>query len=122
MDYGFRALIAPSFSDIFQRNCIVNGLLPVQLPESEVFKLLDFVRQDPECCQLEVNLETGQIRFLGVIQDPIAFSMKANERDQLLLGLDAVDLTLSRIGDEIAAFEARDQVLRPWLHEEKNVH
>lgn len=116
MDYGIRALIAPGFGDIFQRNCIANGLLPVQISEGEAEALADFAGQNPIRHQLEINLETESIRLLGTMNKPIPFSMDADDRERLLRGLDPVDLTLESIGNEIAAFEARDETQRPWLH------
>ena len=114
-DYGFRALIAPSFGVIFWRNCINNGLLPAQVSEACAAQLAEQVAQSPLECPLEVDLETQQIT--SPIGAPVAFTIEASAKHQLLHGLDPVDLTLETIGDDILAFEQKDRKNRPWLHQ-----
>jgi len=107
-DYGFRAVIAPSFSDIFRGNCYQNGMLPVQLPEETVRELMDRAKARPGC-KVTVDLEAQRV----TLDDgyTVAFEMDPFRRDCLLKGLDDIGLTLQH-EPEIAAFEAR----RPaWL-------
>lgn len=109
--YGFRAVIASSFADIFFNNCFKNGLLPIVLPESVIGKLFDEV-QAFVGYQLTVDLE----RQLVVKPDgaEIAFDVQPFRKHCLLGGLDDIGLTL-RHQDEIKAFEARRLASKPWL-------
>lgn len=108
MDYGFRAIIAPSFADIFYNNCFQNGLLPVRLPEETVAQLLRIAEERPGY-RLTVDLEAQ------TVSDDEGFSATFEidpfRRHCLLHGLDDIGLTLQHEAD-IAAFEKR----RPtWL-------
>ena len=109
--YGFRALIAPSFADIFFNNCFKNGLLPIVLPEATVSRLFDAVAAFPGYA-LTIDLERQ------VIVEPdgqeIAFDVQPFRKYCLLNGLDDIGLTL-RHKDKIAAFEARRLATKPWL-------
>jgi 3-isopropylmalate/(R)-2-methylmalate dehydratase small subunit len=106
-DYGVRAVIAPSFGDIFAQNALKVGLLPVRLPEAVVTRWIDAAQEVPGTVAV-VNLEQGYVEMLGE-RHPIEIDAEARRR--LLGGLDEVALTLDRDA-EIAAFEAR----RPgWL-------
>jgi 3-isopropylmalate/(R)-2-methylmalate dehydratase small subunit len=99
-DYGFGAVIAPSFADIFKNNCAKIGLLAVELPEESVQKLLDAVRDDPES-QVSVDLEGRVVKGPG-FEEPFAFDNFARHR--LLNGLDDIGLTLTH-EDELERFE-----------------
>ena len=109
--FGFRALIAPSYADIFYNNCFKNGLLPIKLPESEVAKLFDeaaaFVGY-----ALTIDLE----RQVVVKPDgsTIGFEVEAFRKYCLLGGFDDIGLTL-RHADKIRAFEAERLLTKPWL-------
>ncbi len=94
-DYGFGAVIAPSFADIFKNNCAKIGLLAVELPEESVKELLETVREDPEA-QVSVDLEGRVVKGLG-FEEPFAFDNFARYR--LLNGLDDIALTLSHEED-----------------------
>ena len=99
-DAGFRAIIAPSFADIFRTNCLKIGLLPVELPEGRVRQLLDLVEEDPS---LEIVVDLEQLRVNGPgLSEP--FSIPAFARECLLNGWDEVALTL-RHEPDIAAYE-----------------
>jgi 3-isopropylmalate/(R)-2-methylmalate dehydratase small subunit len=100
-DYGFRAIIAPSFADIFQNNCTKIGLLPVELRDESVRALLDAVLDDPATL-IEVDLASLAVRARGI--DEI-FDMEEYTRWRLMQGLDDVGLTL-RSAQAIDAFEA----------------
>jgi 3-isopropylmalate/(R)-2-methylmalate dehydratase small subunit len=99
-DYGFGAIIAPSFADIFKNNCAKIGLLAVELPEGTVKKLLEAVRQDPEA-GLTVDLEERTVTGPGV---EATFEIDDFTRHRLLNGLDDIGLTLTH-EDELEAFE-----------------
>ena len=94
-DYGFGAVIAPSFADIFKNNCAKIGLLAVELPEEAVQKLLDTVREDPEA-GISVDLEGRVVKGPG-FEEPFAFDNFARYR--LLNGLDDISLTLAHEAD-----------------------
>ena len=102
-DFGFRAIIAPSFADIFYANCIQNGLLPVVLSEAAVAELFDRCAAS-EGYQLTVDLEASTVRDGSGFQ--AGFAMEDYQRDMLLQGLDEIGRTLL---DEprITAFEFR---------------
>jgi len=102
-DFGFRAIIAPSFADIFYANCIQNGLLPVVLPEATVAELFDRCAATAGY-QLTVDLEAGSVRDGSGFK--AGFAMEDYQRDMLLRGLDEIGRTLL---DEprITAFELR---------------
>ena len=99
-DYGFGAIIAPSFADIFKNNCAKIGLLAVELPEEAVKKLLEAVGEDPGA-EITVDLEERTVMGPGVEED---FEIDDFTRHRLLNGLDDIGLTLTR-EDELEAFE-----------------
>jgi 3-isopropylmalate/(R)-2-methylmalate dehydratase small subunit len=99
-DYGFGAVIAASFADIFKNNCAKIGLLAVELPEEAVQKLLDTVREDPEA-EISVDLEGRVVKGPG-FEEPFGFDSFARYR--LLNGLDDIGLTLTH-EDELEEFE-----------------
>jgi 3-isopropylmalate/(R)-2-methylmalate dehydratase small subunit len=94
-DYGFRAIVAPSFADIFFSNCTKIGLLPVQLPEADVRALM-------EAGEAEVDLEALEVRFDG---RAVAFELEAERRQRLLDGADDIAVTLLQ-DEAIRAYEA----------------
>jgi 3-isopropylmalate/(R)-2-methylmalate dehydratase small subunit len=99
-DYGFGAVIAESFADIFKNNCAKIGLLAVELPEDAVHKLLEAVRSDPEA-EVSVDLEGRVVKGPG-IEEPFTFDNFARYR--LLNGLDDIGLTLTH-EDDLEEFE-----------------
>ena len=106
-DAGFRVVIAPSFADIFRSNCLKIGLLPVELPERSVRRLLELAEEDPATA-VTVDLEAQTVSAAGLSE---RFEIDPFARECLLQGWDTVALTL-RQEDAIAAYEAgRD----PWL-------
>ena len=109
--FGFRAIIAPSFADIFFSNCFKNGLLPIALPESVVAQLFDEVFAFPGY-QLTVDLP----RQVVVKPDgtEIAFDVQPFRKYCLLNGFDDIGLTL-RQKDKIQTFEAERLARMPWL-------
>ncbi len=109
--YGFRALIAPSYADIFYNNCFKNGLLPIVLPEAEVGRLFDeaaaFVGY-----RLTIDLE----RQVVVKPDggELAFDVQPFRKYCLINGFDDIALTL-RHADKIKTFETERLLRKPWL-------
>ncbi len=99
-DYGFGAVIAPSFADIFKNNCAKIGLLAVELSEEAVQELLDTVREDPEA-EITVDLEGRVVQGPGFEE---LFAFDNFTRYRLLNGLDDIGLTLTH-EDELEAFE-----------------
>lgn len=100
-DYGFRAIIAPSFADIFANNCLKNGLLPVELEEPQVATILQRAREF-ESYKLTVDLEQRVVTDADDFSAP--FAIDGFQRDCLMAGLDEVGLTLQYEAD-IEAFE-----------------
>jgi 3-isopropylmalate/(R)-2-methylmalate dehydratase small subunit len=107
-DLGIRAVIAPSFSDIFAGNAFKNGILTVALPREAVDRLLAVAESDPITVDLDSQMVTTPF------QDRFAFAIDPFRRDCLLNGLDEVGLTLA-MDAEIAAYEARRAAELPWL-------
>ena len=110
--YGFRALIAPSFADIFFNNCFKNGLLPIQLPEAQVAQLFDEVHAFPGY-QLTIDLERQVVIRADGTELP--FEIQSFRKFCLLGGFDDIALTL-RHADKIKAFEAERMASKPWLN------
>lgn len=109
--YGFRALIAPSFADIFFNNCFKNGLLPIVLPEATVAKLFDEVLAFPGY-ELTVDLERQVV--VKPQGEEIPFEVQGFRKYCLLNGFDDIGLTLLK-SDKIQAFEAQRLATKPWL-------
>mgnify|MGYP002742937004 FL=1 len=109
--YGFRALIAPSYADIFFNNCYKNGLLPIVQPEEVVSQLFAEVAATPGY-RLTIDLERQ--RIVKPDGSEIAFDVQPFRKYCLLGGLDDIGLTL-RHQDDIRAFEARRLAAKPWL-------
>ena len=109
--YGFRAIIAPSYADIFFNNSFKNGLLPIVLDEAHVDKLFDEVAAFPGY-SLTIDLERQVI--VKAQGDELPFDVQAFRKYCLLNGLDDIGLTL-RHADEIRAFEDRRKLEQPWL-------
>jgi 3-isopropylmalate/(R)-2-methylmalate dehydratase small subunit len=111
-DYGFRALIAPSYADIFFNNCYKNGLLPIVLPESALDRLFDAVRAFPDFT-LTVDLERQTVASAdGSLS--FGFDVEPFRKHCLLNGLHDIGLTLQH-ADAIRAFEAKRLAEQPWL-------
>ena len=106
-DFGYKAIIAPSFADIFRGNCYKTGLLAITLPDSQVRHLMDLVAEDPTV-KVVVDLESQEVRGDGF---EYRFDIDPFAREMLLQGLDDISL-IERLDADIAAFESR----RPaWL-------
>ena len=110
-DYGFRAVIGPSFADIFFNNCFKNGLLPIVLKESIVGKLFSEVEEN-EGYELTVDLPRQVVVTPSGEEFP--FDVDKFGKDCLLEGLDEIGLTLND-SDTIRAYEAAREKDTPWL-------
>jgi 3-isopropylmalate/(R)-2-methylmalate dehydratase small subunit len=108
LDMGVKAVIAPSFSDIFAGNAFKNGILTVALPQEAVDRLMEVAETDPITIDLEHQTVTTPF------QDRFTFEIDPFRKHCLLNGLDEVALTLSR-EKQIAAYEARLDAEQPWV-------
>ena len=109
--YGFRALIAPSYADIFFNNCFKNGLLPIVLPEAVVAQLFDEVAAFPGY-QLTIDLDRQVV--VKPQGEEIPFEVQAFRKYCLMNGLDDIGLTL-RHRDKISSYESQRLANKPWL-------
>jgi 3-isopropylmalate/(R)-2-methylmalate dehydratase small subunit len=109
--YGFRAIIAPSYADIFFNNCFKNGLLPIVLPEAQVSQLFDEVNAFPG---YELTIDLDRQVVVKPQGDPLPFDVQPFRKFCLLNGFDDIGLTL-RQSDKIKAFEAERLAQKPWL-------
>ena len=111
MEYGFRAVIAPSFADIFHSNCYKNGLLPIVLEEEIVDELFEFSSGE-QALTISINLPEEEIELSDGRR--IGFRVDATRKNSLVKGLDDIGLTLAHQSD-IEAFEAKHRTAMPWL-------
>ncbi len=108
LDMGIRAVIAPSFSDIFAGNAFKNGILTVALPQEQVDRLLEVAKTDPISIDLDAQSVTTPF------QDRFTFEIDPFRKHCLTEGLDEVGLTLTR-DDAITRYENRLTADKPWL-------
>lgn len=110
-DFGFKAMIAPSFGDIFKANCLQNGLLPIVLPEAVVEELSEHLAKSPGG-KVSIDLQAQTV----VTPDGVEhhFDIEPSRKEQLVKGLDDIGITLEQ-SDAIAAFEKRYHDRLPWL-------
>lgn len=109
--YGFKAVIAPSFADIFFNNCFKNGLLPIVLPEEQVAKLMADIDATPGY-RLTIDLESQTV--IAPDGESYPFNIDAFRKHCLQNGLDDIGLTLQQ-ADKIRDYEARHIASQPWL-------
>jgi 3-isopropylmalate/(R)-2-methylmalate dehydratase small subunit len=109
--FGFRAIIAPSYADIFFNNSFKNGLLPIVLTEAQVDQLFNEAQAFPGY-QLTIDLERQ--RVIKPSGEELPFEVQAFRKYCLLNGFDDIGLTL-RYADKIKAFEAERLSTKPWL-------
>lgn len=110
-DFGIRALIAPSFADIFRNNCYKNGLLPIVLDTGIVDRLFAEVFATPGY-RLSISLAEQKVKTPS--GDQFDFDLDSDHKTRLLQGLDDIGLTL-RHADAIRAYEQARRVREPWL-------
>jgi 3-isopropylmalate/(R)-2-methylmalate dehydratase small subunit len=111
MDFGFRAIVAPSYADIFFNNCFKNGLLPIVLPGAVVDLLFHEVLAQPG---YRLTVDLPQQVVLTPDGKSHAFAIDAFRKHCLVNGLDEIGLTLAH-ADEIKAFESKRRAEQPWL-------
>jgi 3-isopropylmalate/(R)-2-methylmalate dehydratase small subunit len=113
--YGFKAVIAPSFADIFFNNCFKNGLLPIVLPEETVERLFQYVQANEGAC-LSIDLMAQTVLATPSVGEAISasFSVDAFRKHCLINGFDDIGLTLQH-ATEIKIFEANRLSAQPWL-------
>ena len=109
--YGFRAILAPSFADIFFNNCFKNGMLPIPLSEAEISQLFDEVNVTPG---YTLTIDLPRQRVVTPQGREIPFDVQPFRKECLLNGWDDIGLTL-RHKDKIATFEAHRLATKPWL-------
>ena len=110
-DYGFRAIIAPSYADIFYNNCFKNGLLPVILSEQQVDLLFEQLSAN-EGYQLTIDLDAQTV--ICPAGEKFEFAIDQFRKDCLIKGLDEIGLTLQS-ADAIRAYEEQRAKLHPWV-------
>lgn len=108
-EFGFRAIVAPSFGVIFQNNCVRNGLLPLTLDQALIERLAQQAGDGP------FTIDLTRCVLCTPAGTEHAFEIDALQREMLLEGLDPVALTL-RLDDRIRDFQARDRLERPWIY------
>ena len=115
-DFGFHAIIAPSYADIFCNNCYKNGLLPIVLPESQVDRLFADTLAFPGF-KLTIDLDR---QLVGTPDGALAFTFDVEpfRKHCLLNGLDEIGLTLTH-ADAIRAFETKRLADQPWIEHRK---
>jgi 3-isopropylmalate/(R)-2-methylmalate dehydratase small subunit len=111
MDYGLRALLAPSFGEIFQVNCIQNGILAVTLAEPIIH---DLWRQLRARTGTKLTIDLPNQRVIAPDGTGHDFEISPTRKDRLIRGIDDIDVTLEHL-DRIEAFEASRRARLPWL-------
>ena len=109
--YGFRAVIAPSFADIFFNNCFKNGILPIVLPQEQVDVLMKDAEKGANA-RIEIDLESQTITSSD--GDVFSFEVDAFKKHCLMNGLDDIGLTMEKAAS-IDSFEATASQSRPWV-------
>ena len=112
MGLGFRAIIAPSFGDIFYNNCFQNGVLPITLPEETVRTIAADIEAAPEA-PMTIDLENRII--IDTRGSSIPFNIDEARRTALLEGLDEIGMTLKRDA-KISAWQNADRARRSWIY------
>ncbi|MEL6878550.1 MAG: 3-isopropylmalate dehydratase small subunit [Pseudomonadota bacterium] len=116
LDLGIRAVIAPSYSDIFSGNAVKNGILPIALPQAAIDRLMEVAREGE---QIDIDLDTQTVTT--PFQDRFAFDIDPFRKHCLLNGLDEVALTLER-QDAITSYESQRAAAQSWLAKGTETH
>ena len=114
LDYGIRAILAPSFAEIFYNNCFQNSILPIVLEAQDIQRLFDHVSADD---RFELTIDLAAQTISTPQQSTLRFSIDPFRKQCLLQGLDAIGLTLRR-EKNIADYEARRKQDAPWLFQD----
>jgi 3-isopropylmalate/(R)-2-methylmalate dehydratase small subunit len=111
LDFGIRAVIAPSFADIFYNNCFKNGILPLVLPKENVDTLMGYAKNG---VKITVDLDKQTVQADGQNQPAYRFDVEPFRKHCLMNGLDDIGLTLQKL-DAIADYEIKQDQMTPWL-------
>ena len=111
MDYGFRAMIGPSFADIFYGNCLQNGILPVVLDIAIMHRFWEAAQKNPAS---EITIDLPNQVVIDTAGNHHSFEIDPLRKDRLVRGLDDIDIT-QVYADQIAAVETRRRAAYPWL-------
>ena len=111
MDYGLRALVGPSFGEIFQVNCIQNGILAITLPRRSSSDLWRQLRERPGT---EITIDLPNQSLIAPDRGTHRFDISPLRKDRLVRGIDDIDVTLE-YRDAIESFEAKRRAALPWL-------
>ena len=115
LDFGIRAVIAPSFADIFFNNCFKNGILPIVLPQEQI-EILQREASEADDPTFTIDLESQEVRRPTGNQ-VFTFAVDPFRKHCLLNGLDDVGLTMQK-AKRIEDFEAAQKATQPWLFRE----
>jgi len=111
LDFGIRAIIAPSFADIFHNNCFKNGILPIVLPQAQV----DLLMADAQSANPHLTIDLEAQTITRPNGEKITFNVEASSRRALLDGLDEIGLSLRHAAD-VDQFEELQYRAQPWLY------
>ena len=111
MDFGLQALVGVSFGEIFQGNCVQNGIVAVTLPEAAIHDLWRQLREKPGA---EIIIDLPNQKVIAPNGRPHGFDISPLRKDRLVRGIDDIDVTLE-YRDAIEAFETRRRAAIPWL-------
>ena len=114
-DFGFKAVIASSFGDIFYNNCFKNSVLPIKLSKEEINHLFEISNSSP--ANFQIDLSTKDLKFDD--NSSYSFDVKDSLIDRIINNLDDVDITLKH-KSEIEIFEQTRRNQRPWLFDYSN--
>jgi len=114
--FGIRCIIAESFAEIFYGNCFKNAVVPVVLPQITILKMVELVKRTGGAAEFGLDLDARTVRFgaLGQSCEEVEFQMPELRRQQLLEGLDEIEMSLG-FEDEIARYQADVSRHRPWV-------
>jgi len=112
-EYGFRAILAPSFAPIFENNCYRNGMLAARLSAAFIDHLATSAAADPQAALLSIDLPAQEVKAHDGTKGGFEINLEA--KAMLVRGLDAIALTLT-LSDSISAFRDRDRRVRPWAY------
>lgn len=113
VEYGIRAIIAPSFGSIFFNNCVRNGLLPVILNDGIIRELAALVEDDPQ--QYKITIDLVNRKLIAPNGQQHDFEIADGQREMLIQGLDPIALTM-QLDQQIRVFQAQDRIDRPWIY------
>jgi 3-isopropylmalate/(R)-2-methylmalate dehydratase small subunit len=111
MDFGLRALVGPSFGEIFQVNCIQNGILAIVLAEAAIHGIWRQLREKPG---VEITIDLPNQAVIAPDRTAHSFDISPLRKDRLVRGIDDIDVTL-QYRDAIEGFEAKRRAAIPWL-------